>query len=278
MFISDAHRFVFITTPKCGSHTMKKVLVEHYGAREGVAFHWTKVPSECADYFVFTCVRNPYTRAWSLWWRCVVQQDPYDWRAVIGLKSYEEAASPQGFRRFIEALTSCQLRDRGKAPYMGKTQSEWLEGVKLDGFLRIETMAQDFADLPFVERPLSFSWPHVNQSTGARPDALALYDRTAFVSLMDWAQEDFDRFGYDLPDYATHQRHRLQNGDYIQFCRSCERPRRHVVAESCPADHKERPCLYCKSGLHVRCRECDQLRVLWALTLEEIKALAEPWD
>ena len=69
MRVSTRHKFVYISTPKACTHTVYEILRKHYsqGLLE-LAFHSTVIPDKYRDYFRWTIVRNPYSRAVSLWW------------------------------------------------------------------------------------------------------------------------------------------------------------------------------------------------------------------
>ena len=73
MIISEKNNYVFVSTPKTGSHTMFKILQEQYdgvryGPSNGYNFHEWVTPVQYKNYFHFSTVRNPYTRFVALWW------------------------------------------------------------------------------------------------------------------------------------------------------------------------------------------------------------------
>ncbi len=68
MILSRKNKYVFISTPKTGSHTFFKLLVEQFdGTRMGGEFHRTEMPPNTDGFTVFSTVRNPYDRLVALW-------------------------------------------------------------------------------------------------------------------------------------------------------------------------------------------------------------------
>lgn len=191
MFVSEEHRFVYVTIPKCASHTMKAVLEEHYGAHQPLSFHHVQIPTPVRDYFTWTCVRHPFSRALSLWWRCLIQQDPYRWREQLG--------SDLSFESFAVALDDGRLRQklhRRSAPYMAVPQAERLAHVRLDGVVHLERADEDFQALPFFNgKPGRL--PVNNRSTGNTAGLAKGLTNRARLALTSWAADDFERFGYD---------------------------------------------------------------------------------
>jgi len=69
MRVSDKHKLIFFSTPKCGSHTGWKLMEKNFWAQKikGTGMHTNVVPAKYKEYSAFTFTRNPYERAISQW-------------------------------------------------------------------------------------------------------------------------------------------------------------------------------------------------------------------
>ena len=76
MIISDKYKFIYVSMPKCGTHTFYSVIKEFYEGRRYGKFHHIDPPEfNYRDYFIFTSCRNPYDRLVGAWWStCIIQE------------------------------------------------------------------------------------------------------------------------------------------------------------------------------------------------------------
>ena len=197
MMISDRHKFVFISTPKCATHTMYEFL-QRYGAqrREG-AFHHVHVPKRYADYCLWTVVRNPYARAVSIWWYLLHTDTPMGqgrrllWQNMIGGDSLEE---------FLRWLTTQPLPMR-RANLALIPQHGWLRDVGLTAVLHLERLREELLVLPFVSETDLADLPHIDSDNRHLSQAAYgdwrehMTDELAEL-VREWAGGDFARFGY----------------------------------------------------------------------------------
>jgi len=58
----DAHRVLFISTPKAATYTMYEVLTKYYGGVRVGGWHHDEIPDDCKDYFRFGICRHPFAR------------------------------------------------------------------------------------------------------------------------------------------------------------------------------------------------------------------------
>ena len=145
MIVSEEHRYVFVSVPKAGTHTMYATLTDGFGGRQlDGPYHQKDVPAEYLDFFCFASVRHPFQRAVSIW-NSLTQRPNYSpkYLPLIGGDSFLE------FARWIAKINPAN-RPTGKGGVLLLSQAEWLEDVRLDRYLHLETINSDFAKLPFV--------------------------------------------------------------------------------------------------------------------------------
>jgi sulfotransferase famil protein len=197
--ISFQKRFLFVHIPKTAGNSIQSVLrnysedelVALRGAQDGVERFGLRNPkykirkhSTLADYraalgeetfrslYKFTCVRNPWDRMVSLYFR-----------ASRGVEQWD----PKAFRQML-------LNARSAADYLRLEKREKDPFVNVDCILRFETLAEDFRlvcaklDIPAV--PL----PQYNRSNRGHysiyyDDALRAFVRRRFAL-------EVERFGY----------------------------------------------------------------------------------
>jgi len=202
MRVSTSHRFVFVSTPKVGTHTIYKILEDHFAdGLDRPGFHYNQIPEEYSSYYRWTMCRNPFARAISTWWSAcrLAHKDQYHFRARCGAEN--------DFTRFIVWLAGTSHEERLREPVM-QNQSEWLAPVEPIHALKIEDIASELQTLPFWRAGIEI--PRLNTTDkkivdqeareGAaieRPSSSDLLaDATARDAVIQWAGQDFERFGY----------------------------------------------------------------------------------
>lgn len=180
MIICREHKFVFISTPKGGTHSMYCMLLNRFDCQRVGGFHNRRIPPAIArqKFFVFTTVRNPYTRAVS-GWAHAVDREPRFFPVVRGARSFS-------FLDFLKWLQTTKDKNG-----LTQTQSRWLKRVPYDRFLKLEQLEEQFMTLPFAKG--QFTFPKLNTSHIKASDCLN--DETAAL-IEKWASADFDNFGY----------------------------------------------------------------------------------
>lgn len=203
MRINVIHKFVYISTPKACTHTVYQMLNDHYseGLKE-YGFHNTVLQHRYWNYFKWTVVRNPFSRAVSLWWSgCRLHApDIYGFRKGCG--------AIDNFTKFVVWLSETSLEERGKEPLM-MNQSEWLQPVEPIEAIHMEHLRLELNQLlPFWKSDIDI--PRLNTTDQKindhekengeaikRPPWPTFYkDKTAYDAVLKWAGSDFERFGY----------------------------------------------------------------------------------
>ena len=186
MIVSHEHRFAYMAPPKTGTTSMADLLMAHY---EGVLWEYQETPrengafdlhgmglrEEWSDYFVFATVRNPYTHEVSKW----------DYLYGRRTGSFE-----QHIKNHCEAL--CVTL--GQDPPPGCVR------FKIDAYVRMEHMQEDFEKLPFARKETKIE--HLNKYSLLKP-----LNRSPTRPYQPYTEEmveiikikreiDFDTFGY----------------------------------------------------------------------------------
>jgi len=187
VIVSETHRFVFVSTPKCGTNTMYTLLPQLYKHNLQVPplYHGRFVPDEYKGFFVFSIVRNPYARAVSLWYSTTANPDNRCYcRKVLGTTD---------FTVFLRHLLT-RPRELVRRS-LDHNQSDWLAPVRLDTVLRLETLADGLRRLPFWPADWDGNLPRLNASGGCPPwRSLMTPERIELIHR--WAGHDFRRFRF----------------------------------------------------------------------------------
>jgi hypothetical protein len=195
MILSREHKFVFISTPKTGSHTFFKLLPEQFnGKRMDGPFHRTEMPMNTEGYTVFSSVRNPYERLVALWNSLLhTKPDPHayrdTWLSVI---------------RKDDFLTFCKFAAKNKdkietmadvrMPTLMMPQHRWYRRLPDNVIpLHLENIEEEFHALPFVTDRVII--PHELKRRHATWDDLKTDEIIECAN--QWAGEDFEKFGYN---------------------------------------------------------------------------------
>jgi len=204
MRASMEHRFVFISMTKVCTHTIYAIMDKHFPYR-AIAFHGNEIPPEIQDFYRWTCCRNPYTRAVSLWWSACRLHPPdiYGFRAGCG--------ASDDFEQFIEWLSHTTADERRPVP-LWQNQSEWIAPCDpIHTVVHVENLEEELKKLYFWNPIIEV--PHLNTTQDKivaqsveegrqihRHHWRELYTPKAKEAVLRWAGCDFDRFGYDRED------------------------------------------------------------------------------
>lgn len=186
MIVSKKLRFVFVTTPKCATHTMLAALTgpPFHAALAPGGTHNNRVPSRWADYFIWSIVRNPYARAVSLW-SFTIKRDGSDgaWNGA------GTAMTPiDNLYLFLH-----WIMNRNGLPKAGQSQSRWLRPVRLDALLRLESLSSDVHKLPFWPGDFALPW----EERGNYGDWRSYMTPEIIALVHEWADEDFEIYEYE---------------------------------------------------------------------------------
>ena len=138
MRVSNVHRFVFVNSPRAGSHSLHNLIDTHWGGFTISDEHhevYATCPEEYRDYFSWTVVRDPYERMISVW-----HKDQQHKRPALSLSGF--------VREWIEHAEMAR-EDVLRSPYRyALPQLERAAGVDL--VLRLEDLPLAFQRLPWV--------------------------------------------------------------------------------------------------------------------------------
>ena len=194
LIVSNKHKYVFISTPKTGSHTFFKLLPEKFdGVRQDGAFHRREIPKGTESYTIFSTVRNPYERLVALWNSLLhTKPDPYayrdTWLSVIrkdDFCTFVKFAADNHHR--IETMRSLRM------PNLMVPQYRWYSKMPANVIpLHLENLSEEFHALPFVTEHVTI--PHELKRDHATWDDMKTDEITAYAN--EWAGDDFEKFGY----------------------------------------------------------------------------------
>lgn len=180
MLISHRQKWIYICTPKTGSHSVTDWFNRWDRGSEVINsedYHETRTPPGCAEYYRWTTVRNPYSRAVSLW---KYHQD-------------RENHPRYTFGRFCEILDSDGLL--ATLGFSAQSQCDFLVGQALDCVVRLEELKSGLSKLPFDKPPLeSLRW--INTTEHAAWESY--YTPEIAGRVRNWAKHDFELFEYSM--------------------------------------------------------------------------------
>lgn len=198
MIVSEKRRYAFVSSIKCGTNTIYEFLTRY---ADGVRhtqhdFHNTDVGDYALDgYYTFTCVRDPYDRALSIWASMVKNdQDRYGLR-----RECPEAVDD--FEVFAEWLT-----DHWESASQRALKPLCIHHGKLSGvteFIKLENLRLDLSMLPFFDHHegtmiRAGSWEIASRNSSKdRQPFLGVSPRAARL-LHDWAIIDCAVYDYPV--------------------------------------------------------------------------------
>lgn len=187
MIIGHKHKYVYLATPKTATRSMAGWLISRFGGVVHNSDHYQYVPPGCKDYYLFTTVRNPYSRAVSFWW----------WACHVWKKKWLRARVQGDFGNmridsFFKFVLANPRRIIDQKAFM--SQCAFLTEYYPDA-LKMEELPFCLERLPFAHAAAIRQFPFDNKTSHdswwkyMHPDVLDLVEK--------WAEGDFKRFGYD---------------------------------------------------------------------------------
>lgn len=174
--------YVFVSVPKCGTHTMYHVLQTYFdGVHLEPPYHRKKIPEIHQKKFRFTIIRNPYPRAVSIWMSLT--------RHVAEKNDWIKAAGGDDLGSFMQLLLTGDLSKMRNLPSIMPIH-KWLGGMKFDLKIKLESLERSFAALPFI-KGREYEIPHELK----RVDDWKNYLKPEITPLIrEWAGVDFNDY------------------------------------------------------------------------------------
>lgn len=162
MWVNDQKKFVFVSTPKSGTHTMYNILRtqggKQYGQPPGVEpqsnFHRNVLDPSWEDYYKFTVVRNPFSRAVAAWWHLIVKKDDGN---IIKRRAFQasmnKAMGGDSFQHFTAFLLF--RHDVPDRAIMFDSQHEWHNNIQFDKVIKLEQLQQGLNEIPLLQNVIA---------------------------------------------------------------------------------------------------------------------------
>jgi len=186
MFINSADRWVYLDIPRCGSHSMGAMLTEHFGGALCRRHQWPEIGRVFDRWFLFTLVRNPFDRFLSIWRFVADCRDlPELWRQHL------PTDDPESMLVWLDSRPAFVTGPEMPWTRIAASQSVYLDMAKTtpDLILRLETIREDVARLPFYRDGVAFPWENKSRAAAELSGLSVDLIRKLYAA-------DFARFGY----------------------------------------------------------------------------------
>ena len=196
MRISHKHKLIGVSIPKCGSHSMFKLMEENFGAVPHGSFHGVDVPDNCKDFAAFTFVRNPYDRAISIYNMLSDPGDGSDFMRMINHQFYKQEVEDLEFETFCAWLGNCPEESMvyecstSQYDHLRNSNITYLYAIKIDDH-PLNNLNQSL-----YEEGLSGVYELKKEHENAHEDFDWLGNQICVDLINEWAKEDFKRYRY----------------------------------------------------------------------------------
>lgn len=194
MIISEKHKYVFISTPKCGTHTMFKLLTTYFDGKriKTNGFHSTIIPKHINvdEYTIFTTVRNPYDRLVALWHSILYVRDDYinSWSRYVPDKSLES------FSKLLANNQGNVNKIKARMSELVTPQYLWVKNMPATTiYLHIENINEEFNRLNLASN-IQYNIPHELKRSHVLWSDVKNDNLVRLANM--WAGNDFDVFNY----------------------------------------------------------------------------------
>jgi hypothetical protein len=186
MMICTAYEAAFMTIPKNCTTTIFRILEDYYGPVIYDNKHPRKIPESYRHFFTFACVRNPYTRAVSVFrhnFLKLCKPEPM----------IENGYTPFIFKHFTQWCAGNINHPICENLMSLRTQHYQLMETRVDIRIHLEKVEEEFNALPFTTGNNSLE--NLNHPIDYNP--LIYYDHATLLAVNKWYAEDFKM----LPEY-----------------------------------------------------------------------------
>lgn len=212
MIVNHIQRWVYFGPPKTGSTTMHAELTKSRFSgvyvTPGVQ-HDTRLPPGTEEYFKFATVRDPYSRAASLYWHFLTEYRAMEAETTGVEPSYLLPFRTDYFsfevfmRHLLDGVLPGISGAAGAQDFYVRPISWWLTDVRLDATLQLEQLNAQFQNLPiWADRDISPGFGKYN-SPGT-PSWRFMRNPAVIPLIEQWAAADFVRYNY--PRLSGHAR------------------------------------------------------------------------
>lgn len=197
MRISKKYNLIFVSTPKCGSHTGWKIMENYFPPINYIGMHKKIVPPECVKYNAFTFVRHPFDRAVSLWHSMlhghpVPEEDKYR-KIFLG----RMGKNSDSFEDFCKHLVTTRHNyndfysnfEKTIYEHNSQTNIEFLNIFKLENITELISYLKIATGIT-IEIPYEHKREHRQWDEIKTPKAREY--------LLNWAEKDFETYGYEM--------------------------------------------------------------------------------
>lgn len=188
MVINHDNKWIYLAAPKTGSSTLHYMLSfpPFNGTCPGMgcdrnihpitAQHDMNIPEGCEDYKILVSVRDPFSRAVSLFTHFE--------------KHLSHLPLAKSFPIYVNGMLLPKVND-----FFGWTCSRWYENLpRVDHVIRLECMLEDVQKSALVDTPFSLPWE--NRITSEAWQNYYRFNPGTLELVRQWGDEDFDRYGY----------------------------------------------------------------------------------
>jgi hypothetical protein len=185
MVVNHRERWIYVAPPKTGSTSMVALLTDPVvGGQILGEQHGMSLPSECSRYTIFGTVRNPFSRAVSLWWHRLTELA----NQVGQRRVQEELIARYSLTHFLD-----WIEGPNATPFYAWPICGWLDQlVRLDHAVRLENLWDDLSAIGIRLDP-----SHLPCLNATPHKAIEVYYTAELEGrVKDWAKDDFDRFAY----------------------------------------------------------------------------------
>lgn len=178
--ISNKHKSICFLPEKTGSTTVSEILCRYFDFKKYKKRHETNFPCECGDYFLFGTVRNPYKREISRY---------------AFYKVGQRAHLPKKFLNTIKNK-NLNFEDWIKIIDSSMSLTDYYNNIKLNHFIRLENLKEDFEKLPFYEKLPDSIW-RLCRNNRKDKETIAFTEESKNIFLEKFIN-DFYNFNYNV--------------------------------------------------------------------------------